>query len=188
MTNVASASIENVMREPRRGLKRTHCERGSTVVEFAFVTMLVLFPLIFGIVDFARAAYAYHFVSSAARQATRWSSVRGSDCANSLPAPCQATSGAGGTVDVFVRNISPAGLYVDGNAFSGPAGCLLVTTTWPGAPSGTSDSAACNGGAGSNSAGCAVSVQVQYTFGFDLPFLPQAVINMSSASQMVVSQ
>jgi Flp pilus assembly protein TadG len=188
MTNVSFASIEDAIQNPRRARKPIHRECGSTVVEFAFVTMLVLFPLIFGIVDFARAAYAYHFVSSAARQATRWSSVRGSDCANSLPAPCEATSGAGGTVDAYVRNISPAGLYVDSNACSGTAGCLLVTTTWPGEPSGTNDSAACSGGAGSNSAGCAVSVQVQYTFGFDLPFLPQAVINMSSASQMVVSQ
>jgi Flp pilus assembly protein TadG len=188
MTNISFASVGDVIPKPRRAPRPIHCERGSTVVEFAFVTMLVLFPLIFGIVDFARAAYAYHFVSLAAREATRWSSVRGSDCANSLPAPCEATSGAGGTVDEYVRNISPAGLYVDSNACSGTAGCLLVTTTWPGAPAGTNDSAACSGGAGSNSTGCAVSVQVQYTFGFDLPFLPQAVINMSSASQMVVSQ
>src|SRR5580698_416964 len=110
MTNISFASIEDVIPKPIRARNPIHCESGSTVVEFAFVTMLILFPLIFGIVDFARAAYAYHFVSSAARQATRWSSVRGSDCANSLPAPCEATSGAGGTVDAYVRNISPAGL------------------------------------------------------------------------------
>jgi Flp pilus assembly protein TadG len=188
MANILFASTDGAIQKSHSHRTRIHCECGSTVVEFAFVTMLILFPLIFGVIDFARAAYAYHFVSLAAREATRWSSVRGSDCANSLPAPCEATSGAGGTVDTYVRTISPAGLYVDSNACSGTAGCLLVTTTWPGAPAGTNDSAACGGGAGSNSAGCAVSVQVQYTFGFDLPFLPQAVINMSSASQMVVSQ
>jgi hypothetical protein len=31
-------------------------------------------------------------------------------------------------------------------------------------------------------------VEVRYTFGFDLPFLPSAAINMTSASQAVISQ
>jgi Flp pilus assembly protein TadG len=163
-------------------------ERGSTLLEFALITAFVLFPLIFGIFDFARAAYAYHYVAFAASEATRWASVRGSQCANSLPAPCVATAGAAGTVDAYVRSTSPAGLYVDSGACSGTAGCLLVTTSWPGAPSGTNAPSSCSGGAGSNSPGCAVSVEVQYTFGFDLPFLPSAVVHMSSASQTVISQ
>lgn len=163
-------------------------ERGSTLLEFALVTAFVLFPLIFGIFDFARAAYAYHYVAFAAREATRWASVRGSQCANSLPAPCQATAGAGGTVDTYVRSAPPAGLYVDSGACSGTAGCLTVTTSWPGAPPGTNAPSSCSGGAGSNAPGCAVNVEVRYTFGFDLPFLPSAAINMTSASQAVISQ
>lgn len=180
------ASSDNAIYEPHRDGKK--CERGSSLVEFAIVAVFILFPLIFGIFDFARAAYAYHYVSFAAREATRWASVRGSQCASSMPAPCEATSGAGGTVDTYVRNAAPAGLYVDSDNCAGTAGCLLVTTNWPGAPSGSNAPSACSGGAGANSPGCAVSVEVQYTFGFDLPFLPQAVINMSSASQMVISQ
>jgi Flp pilus assembly protein TadG len=163
-------------------------QRGSTLVEFALVSTLVLFPLLFGIIDFARAAYSYHFVCLAAREATRWASVRGSQCSNSMPAGCEATAGAGGTVDTYVRTAASSTLYVDGNTCSGTPGCLVVTSTWPGAPAGTNAASVCAGGAGSNDPGCAVNVEVQYTFGFDLPFLPQAVINMSSASQIVISQ
>jgi Flp pilus assembly protein TadG len=163
-------------------------ERGSTLVEFALVLVFVLFPLIFGIMDCARAAYAYHFVSFAAQEATRWASVRGAQCATAMPTPCEATSGASGTVDAYVRSIAPAGLYVSASSCTATAGCLQVTTNWPGAPSGTDAPSACSGGAGSNSPGCAVSVEVQYTFGFSLPFIPQASIDMSSSSEMVISQ
>jgi Flp pilus assembly protein TadG len=182
------APVHNASENTRCARKRTHRERGSTVIEFAVVSVLVLFPLLFGIVDFARAAYAYHGICLAAREASRWASVRGSECANSLPAPCEATSGAGGSVDSYVRANSSPGIYVDSSSCSATAGCLLVTTSWPGPPPGTAASSACTGGAGSNSPGCAVSVEVQYTFGFDLPFLPQAAINMSSTSQAVISQ
>ena len=163
-------------------------QRGSSLVEFALVSVFVLFPLMFGIVDFARAAYAYHYVCFAAQEATRWASVRGADCANAMPTPCEATSGAGGTVDVYVRSTVPAGVYLDSDACTATAGCLLVTTSWPGAANGTSAPSTCSGGAGSNSPGCAVSVEVQYTFGFALPFLPHAAINMSGTSQLVISQ
>src|ERR1700685_2577273 len=51
--------------------------RGSTIVEFALV-ITVLFSMVFGIIDFGRAVYAYHYVSNAAREASRFASVRGS--------------------------------------------------------------------------------------------------------------
>jgi Flp pilus assembly protein TadG len=182
------APIRSAIQTTMQNRKQIERERGSALVEFALVSVLVLFPLIFGIVDFARAAYAYHYVSFAAREATRWASVRGAQCTNSLPAPCAATSGAGGTVDAYVRSTVPAGFYVDSNACVATAGCLLITTDWAGAPAGTNAPSSCSGGGGSNSPGCAVSVTVQYVFGFDLPFLPAATINMSSTSQMVISQ
>jgi Flp pilus assembly protein TadG len=188
MSNAAFEGLRHPLTTAAENRAEKKRERGSTLVEFSLVAALVLFPLIFGIFDFARAAYAFHYVSFAAREATRWASVRGSQCADALPSPCQATSGAGGTVDEYVRGRLPPGLYVDTNTCAGTAGCLVVTTTWPGAPPGTNAPSICSGGTGSNAPGCAVNVQVEYTFGFDLPLLPQAVINMSSASEIVISQ
>ena len=52
-------------------LRRLDGEEGSTLVEFAFVFMLLV-TMVLGIMDFSRALYAYHFVAGAARQATRW--------------------------------------------------------------------------------------------------------------------
>ena len=74
--------MQTILRNRLRNRKPAERERGSTLVEFALVTVLVLVPLIFGIIDFARAAYAYHYVSYSAREAARWASVRGAQCAN----------------------------------------------------------------------------------------------------------
>lgn len=63
--------------------KKASRERGSELVEFAFV-VTILFAFIFGIIDFGHAAYTYHFVADVAREATRYASVRGSAC-RSLP-------------------------------------------------------------------------------------------------------
>jgi hypothetical protein len=54
-------------------------QRGSALVEQALV-LTILLAVIFGIIDSGRALYTYHFVSQAAREATRWASVRGSTC------------------------------------------------------------------------------------------------------------
>ena len=40
------------------------------------LTITFLCSILFGIVDCGRMMYAYHFVSSAARDASRWASVR----------------------------------------------------------------------------------------------------------------
>src|SRR5690348_7145449 len=69
-------------------------EKGSTLVEFALVFMLLM-TMMLGIVNFGRALYAYHFVSNAARSATRWAAVNGNTCTNdgSCTAPISCGSG-----------------------------------------------------------------------------------------------
>jgi Flp pilus assembly protein TadG len=62
-------------------LKREKNEHGASTFEMAFILPLIILPLIFGALDFSRAMYAYHFVAYAAREASRWASVRGSTCA-----------------------------------------------------------------------------------------------------------
>ncbi len=63
------------------------------------LTAIMLFMLLFGIVGFGRAVWAYGWVSHAAREASRWASVRGSQsgrpCSNSDVAAYVASEIAG---------------------------------------------------------------------------------------------
>lgn len=142
-------------------------ERGSNLVEYGIVLVLFL-TMLFGVIDFGRAMYAYHFVSGAAREATRYAMVRGSSC----PAT-ECPSGPASTTDIqnYVMNV-PAGI---------DATQLTVTPTWN--PGG---SVTCNGIP--NSPGCVVEVQVSYNFSFLLPFMPKSSILMTSSSEMTISQ
>jgi hypothetical protein len=152
-------------------MKPKSSTRGSTLTEFAFILPFLLAAM-FGVIDFGRALYTYHFVSDAAREATRWASVRGSQCIPGLPG-CPA-----GLTDVqnYVASIVPPG--IDPSPTS-----LTVTPAWlppPGNP------ASCLGAL--NNPGCAVQVQVSYKFKFILPFLPKSTYTMQSSSEMVISQ
>lgn len=57
--------------------RRFRSERGSTMVEGALCLMVFLM-MIFGIMDFGRAVFAYNSISWAAREGARYAMVRGS--------------------------------------------------------------------------------------------------------------
>ena len=141
-------------------------ECGSALVEYA-VGILLLLTIMFGIIDFARALYAYHFVSDAAREGTRQAIVRGSTCSG-LPGPCPVTSGS----DIQSLLAIPSGINPS---------AVTVNATWPGG--GTN----CPG-PNNNAPGCVVEVQVTYNFSFILPFMPTSGIQLQSTSEMVISQ
>jgi Flp pilus assembly protein TadG len=145
-------------------------ERGSaTLVEFALI-LPALLAFIFGIIAFSQAAYTYHFVSNAAREATRYAMVRGTSCKTWATA-CPATTD---DVTTYVLSITPSGINPSG---------VGVETSWFGSlPTGT----ACNGTF--HPAGCLVNVIVHYTYAFSFPFLSIAPINITSTSQMTISQ
>jgi Flp pilus assembly protein TadG len=117
-----------------------------------------LLALLLGIVDFGRAMYTYGFVAQLAREGARWAVVRGAGC--TVLDHCKATS-----ADVQT--------YVQSLAEGMTPGTIAVTATWP--------------NAGCDTQGCPVVVNVQYPFKF-IGVLPGAKINMSSTSQMVISQ
>ena len=144
-------------REITRCFRGAEGQRGSNLVEYGIVITLLL-TMLFGLVDFGRALYAYHFVSEAAREATRYAMVRGSACTSP---GCPAS---GSDIQNYVKNV-PAGID--------PAQ-LTVTPTW--SPNNC------------NNPGCVVEVQVSYNFNFMLPFLPRNTVVMQSSSQMVISQ
>ncbi len=92
--------------------KRRARQRGNAMIESA-LTAVLLFMLIFGIVGFGRAIWAYGWVSHAAREATRWAAVRGSE------------SGRAATASDVTNFVSQqlAGLTNNNNE-------LNVATTW----------------------------------------------------------
>lgn len=150
-------------------------ERGTELVEAAF-SLFVFLLLLMGVMDFGRAVYAYHFVSSAARQGSRWASVRGSTCTG-LSGGCPATAS---NVQTYVQGLAPGGIN---------SAQVTVTTTWPKNPPN------CPATGASNAPLCDVNVLVSYNFSFILlprKLLPGAglpgTFTMSSTSDMIISQ
>ena len=139
-------------------------ERGSTLAEFA-IAVTASMTMIVGIVDFGRGLYTNHFVSNAARLATRYASVRGSACTAS---GCPATAAS---IQSYVRGLAPE---LNQNS-------ITVTTQWNTAPG-------C-GDAAHKGAGCYVQVSVSYPFKFAaVPLLPSYTMTMQSTSTMIISQ
>ena len=128
------------------------------MAEFA-ITVGVLLPLLVGIMAFSQAMSAYHFVASAARQASRYAIVRGASCTG-WAASCPASAG---DIQTYVRSITPPG--IDSNN-------LTVTTTW----------------LPDNSPGSNVKVTVDYNFNLDIPLVPAQVMKLESTSQLPISQ
>jgi Flp pilus assembly protein TadG len=150
------------------GKKNKNGEAGSALVEFALATVIVL-TVVFGIIDMGRAAYAYHWVSNAARLGTRFAMVRGSYCSG-LSGGCPAqqsdiqayviSQGAGVGIDT-----SPGVLTVSARCVYG-----VNVPSLPPCP-----------------APNAVQVTVNYQFSFVSPFAPHTW-TMTSRSQRVVAQ
>ena len=89
-------------------LTRRQCERGSELIEFAFVSIL-LFTLVFGIMEFGRAIWIYGTVAHLAREGARFAMVRGAESGQTASAADIET-------------------YVQGRAAGMTA--LVVTTAW----------------------------------------------------------
>jgi Flp pilus assembly protein TadG len=155
-------------------------ERGSTLVEFAFV-IITFMTFLFGIIGFGHALYTYHFLNHEAKEATRWAAVNGYTCGapplgdNSCngTAPMNNGSASATDIDTYVRSHVPTGIKgaVGADAASTP---LVVNVAWT-APSGSPPiCTAVTRGVGpfSNYPGCTVSVTVSYAFHFILPLLP----------------
>jgi Flp pilus assembly protein TadG len=159
-------------------LRQLHAdERGEQLIEFA-VSLSLLMMVISSIMYMSVALYADHYVSDAARQATRYAMVRGSSwttttCTTTSTFSCNATAA---NVTSYVKSITPSSIAATG---------LTITTTWPGT---TASGADCSASNVNNTPGCVVTVQVSYAFNFLLPFIPKKALALTSTSSMVVLQ
>jgi Flp pilus assembly protein TadG len=160
----------------RSMLRLVKDKRGSELVEFALAAV-VLLTAILGIMDCCRALYAYHFVSWAAQQGTRYAAVRGAEwgstsCATATAFSCNATSA---DVVNYVQSLVNPGIS---------ASALTVQPDWPGATVNGPNSAC----ATTHSQGCMVKVQVSYAFSFILPFMPKSAMTFNATSERPIQQ
>jgi Flp pilus assembly protein TadG len=151
----------------RNGAIRDDC--GQTLVESALSVALLL-TFLFGIIAGGMMLYTYHYMSFAARIASRYAIVRGSACDGSggMPDCPNVTSNQ---VQTYVRTVHYAGI---------DASQTTVTVTWPN-PKTVNDPKG-------NNPGDPVNVTVQYPFLFAVPFVNGGTVNLHSTSQMVISQ
>lgn len=178
-----------LLRRARTPLSMRRGQRGVGLVEFALVVM-VFMTMVLGVIDFSRALYTYHFLSNAARQATRWAAVNGMNCDKDTSTTdpggsCNGTygmnNGPASATDVqnYVANHVPMGI---------DASQITTTVSWP---VGTDSPVFCNSSSayyqGANYPGCTVQVQVSYPFSFLYPFVHSGTITMSSSSEMVIA-
>lgn len=154
-------------------IKRTlSAEEGATLIEAA-VSLVVLLALFVAIMQICLALYASHFVADAAREASRYAIVRGSTSCSNSPSLVDCNASAD-EIQNWVRSLGYPGID--------PVN-LTVTTTWP------SSGADCYPSTSPcNNPGNLVSVAVTYTFPLNIPLWKNATINLSSTSQMVISQ
>jgi Flp pilus assembly protein TadG len=151
-------------------------EEGQNLVESAFA-LLIFLALLFGAVEFSYAFYTYHCVADAAREASRWAAVRGSQsCTNVSTLPeCNASSAQ---ITTYVRGLGYPGV---------PGASLNVTTKWCTASSIPASWSGCST-SGSNAPGNQVQVTVSYSFPINLVYLKAASLNLTSTGSMVISQ
>lgn len=155
-------------------------EEGSSLVEFALI-FLVMMAMMLGIIDFCRAAYAYHFVSNAAREATRWATVNGASCSGdgscNGTAPMNNGTASDTDIQTYVTNLTPPGI---------DSSKITTTATWPVQANGPT---VCS--TTPKSPGCTVKVTVSYAFSFIFPivyktFSSTGTLTLASSSEMII--
>lgn len=154
-------------------------EQGVALVESA-ISIGVMLSALVGVVVTMMALYSYHFVADAAREASRYAMVRGSTSCSNTPAltNCNATPAE---IQAWVRNLGYPGLNKNN---------LTVTTKWlsrtsSGSPP-TTSWAACS--VPCKAPGNMVQVIVTYAYPFNIPFWNNSLLDVTSTSEMVISQ
>jgi Flp pilus assembly protein TadG len=157
-------------------------EAGSAIVEMG-VSSTILLAMFFGVFQLSMAAYAYHYVSDAAREGARYAIVRGSTSCTNTPNLTNCNASAT-TIGTHVQYLGYPGIRSSN---------MSVTTTWLTATTsgGTGTTvttwATCSSGT-CNAPGNMVKVLASYTFPLGIPFVPARSLTVSSTSQMVVAQ
>lgn len=165
-------------------------EEGAALVESA-LSISVLLTVMVGIMQLCLVMYASVFVSEAAREVSRYASVRGASSCTDLPAfpNCnldQAT--AGNPLQTYARGLGyplpdPTNLTVNATwwAVSQDSNYYASwTTACPGSTGGVS-------GEPCNQSGNMVTVQVRYQIPLNIPFWRNQNVTLTSTSSMLIA-
>ena len=157
-----------------RALSSASGEEGAAILETA-LSITVFLTFLFGIFEAGFALYSYHFISEAAREGTRYASVRGNSwgtaCAAYTSYECTASSTQ---IQSYVQNIGFPGINPS---------YMTVTPSW----SAYSEGSSCPSSGACNSYGNLVTVNVTYNFPLIVPFIPAKTFALSSTSAMIIS-
>ena len=162
---------------------RIRDEEGAAAVEFA-VSATATLAMLIGCFQAFMMLYAYHYVSYATRDATRWAMVRGLDCSSDTSFSTAMVCGAAQSdIQTHLQNLGFPG--IDTTKLTATASWYTSNNTTPvvwtlcasGTPTGNC-----------NQPGSLVKVRVTYQYPLSIPFVPSQTVNMSSTSQMVISQ
>jgi Flp pilus assembly protein TadG len=157
-------------------------ERGSAILETA-LSILMLMTFIFAVMEICLGAYTFHFISEAAREATRYAIVRGSsfttDCTAPTVANCTAQGGNNtGDIATYIQNLNFPG--IDPTK-------MTVNSTWL-TGAGTTTPTNCGFADSCKIPGNQVQVTIQYQFPISIPFVSVNTWTLTSTSRMVISQ
>ena len=185
-----------------RRTRRTH-EAGVSLVEYAFIFILFM-SLLLGISGFGHALFTYHHLNSAAKEATRYATVRGFSCnTTEVVSSCQASNSVSGLsgptnltdIQALVQAITPASIdyskmTITACGVAGQSACTESSPQVCSAPVGTLP-------ATPNYPGCTVKVTVSYPYKFIFPLVPTSTtvsapcttpgFCLSSTSEMIIT-
>lgn len=175
------------------------CEQGGTLVEMA-MAMVILSTLLFGVIEFSLGFYTYNVVSEAAREATRYAAIRGyNSCTYATTTFPDCNLGPDSSGSTTAANTALQNYLLNRNFPLSQN--LQVTANWwsPTGGSGNHWNLSCNAysdpnttsplyGDACNFPGHAVQVQVTLAYPLNIPFVPSRTINLSSTSEMVISE
>jgi len=163
------------------GLKRLwRDQQGGYLVETA-ISFVLLCTLIFGVIEGAWAVYSYHFLANAAHDGTRYAIVRGGGWGTH----CSGYGASGCFVNpTDVQNYVASRNFPGVNITPGEV-CVQFLGATPGS---TPTSCTTSTSVANNRPGDIVQVTISYPFTFGIPGVPHYTANLTSTSQMTISQ
>ncbi len=152
-----NAAARGLWRRVRRALRRTRGEQGQSLVEFAFITALILFPLLTGIIYMAIGFSTYLTLSNGANVAAQALSIsRNQDVPGTTTVdPCMSAW-------LAFHNASPTISNTTSGLNLGYTITIYTSSTQSYPYSGTGVNWSCSGGAGYMTAGQEATLKVTY--------------------------